>query len=182
MAALGFFLGRSGALLSSSSGSLGCSWGAFDHFSRPKLALLGSQDAFGSDDEAKIRMYKKYWKTIRKTHIFDPKMAPKSRMMTPKSFQEPSWPLLDRSGGILGRSRRILGRSWGLLGRSGADLGHLRTILGRSWGLFGPILGVLGRSWGDLRASWGAQGPQDHSNSTPRGAVRARRRWLPVTC
>ena len=77
------------------------------------------------------------------------------------------------------RSWRILGRSWSLLERSWTDLGRLRAILGRSWGLFGPIWGILGRSWGDLRASWGAQGPQDHRNSTPRGAVRARRRWLP---
>ena len=109
------------------------------------MALLGFQDAFGNDVEAKIRIYKKFWKTLGETHIFDPTMAPKSCMMIPKSYQEPSWPLLDRSGGISGRS-------WGLLGRSGADLGHLRAILvaswavlGRSWALLGPILAVLGR-------------------------------------
>ena len=113
--------------------------------------------------------------------MFDPKMAPKSRMMTPKSFQEPSWLLLDRSEGILGRSWRILGPSWGLLERSWADLGRLRTILGRSWGLFGPILGVLGRSWGDLGAPWVPKKSPHHSNSTGGSAVRARRRGLPST-
>ena len=122
------------------------------------MALLGSQDAFGSDVEAKIRIYKKYWNSLGKTHIFDPKMAPRCRKMTPKSFQEPSWPLLDRSWGILGRSWRILGRSWGLLGRSGADLGRLRTILGRSSSLLRPILGVLGRflgrSWAPKTSLW----------------------------
>ena len=87
-------------------------------------------------------------------------MAPKSRKMTPKSFQEPSWSLLDRSGGILGRSWRILGRSWGLLGRSGADLGRLRTILGRSWRLLGPLGADLGvpRTRGIIATLLGAGG------------------------
>ena len=81
------------------------------------MAHIGSQDAFGSDVEAKIQIFKKYWKTEGKTFIFESKIAPKCRKMTPKSFQEPSWPLLDRSCGILGRSWRLFGRSWGDLGR-----------------------------------------------------------------
>ena len=153
-------------------------------FDAPSWCFLGPK----MPSEAMLRPKYGFTKSIGKrkenhTHIFDPKMASKSRMMTPKSFQEPSWPLLDRSGGILGRSWRILGRSWGLLGGSGADLGCLRTIFGRSWGLLGPILGVLGRSWGDLRASWGAQGsaqsPQLSQEPTGGSAVRARRRGLP---
>ena len=104
LAALGPLLGRSGALLGSSWGSLGRSWGALVHFRRPKLAQIGLQDAFGNDLRAKTRIYKKYCKTQGKTHILDPKMAPESRKMAPRSFQEASWPLLGALGPLLGRA------------------------------------------------------------------------------
>ena len=104
LAALGPLLGRSGALLGSSWRSLGHAWDTLDDFRRPKLAQNVLQDAFGNDLRAKTRIYKKYCKTQGKTHIFDPKMAPECRRMAPRSFQEPSCPLLVALGPLLSRA------------------------------------------------------------------------------
>ena len=90
---------------------------------------------------AKTRVYKTYWRTSRKTHMFDPKMAPKCRKMAPRSFQEPSWPFLLALGPLLELLSAILGR----LGRS---WGPLRANLKRSW----PSWRALGVSWCDLWA------------------------------
>ena len=65
-------------------------------------------------------------------------MAPKCRKMTPKSFQELSWPLLDRSW-------PDLGASWSGLEAPEVDLGSILSVLRLSWG-------HLEASWDDLRA------------------------------
>ena len=142
LAALGSLLGRSWALLGSSWGSLGRSWGALDHLRRPKLVQIGLQDAFGNDLKAKTRICKKYWKTFGKTHIFDPKMAPTCRKMAPRSFQEPSWPLLVALGPLLGLLRAILGSLVAIGGASKGDLGEILAVLARSWSPL-PLIAAL---------------------------------------
>ena len=136
--------------MGTSGGSLDRSWGALDHFRRPKLVQIGLQDAFGSDVGAKGRIYKKYWKTHGQTHIFDPKMAPKCRKMAPRWFQEPSWPLLVALGPPLGLLRAILGRREAIWGPLRAILERSWSVLARTWGLWGRSWGVIGGSWGDL--------------------------------
>ena len=78
-------------------------------------------------------------------------MAPKCRKMAPRSFQEPSWPLLVALGPLLGRSWPLLGRSWPLLARSWC-------VLGRFWPILEPLGAILGRSWGVIGGSWGDLG------------------------
>ena len=67
-------------------------------------------------------------------------MAPKCRKMAPRSFQEPSWPLLVALG-------PLLGRSWPLLAALGSLLVRLEPLpadLGASWGDLGAVLKTLG--------------------------------------
>ena len=87
-------------------------------------------------------------------------MAPKCRKMAPRSFQEPSWPLLVALGPLLGLLRAILGRREAIWGASWAILGDLGT----SWGELRPSGGDLGASWRDLQAILGVQ-----MRMTPRG-------------
>ena len=180
MAALGPLLGHSWAALGRSWVTLGPLWGALGLLLRvswpllgrswpPKLAQIGLQDAFGNDFGSKTRIYKKYWKTQGKTHIFDPKMAPKCPKMAPRWFQDRSWSLLDRSWAFFGRS-------WGVGKRSG---GPLRAILERScpsWRELGVSGGDLGASWGDLGAILGAQ----EGMAQVRGGGRCPQGWAPL--
>ena len=73
-------------------------------------------------------------------------MAPTCRNMAPRSFQEPSWPLLGALGPLLGRSSPLLAALGSLLVRLGLILEPLGTILGRSWGILERSWGILGRS------------------------------------
>ena len=82
--------------------------------------------------------------------MLHPKMAPKCRKMAPRSFQEPSWPLLVALGPLLGLLRAILGRLVAIWGPSEGDLGAILVVLAQSWALWDRSWGVIGGSWGDL--------------------------------
>ena len=108
------------------------------------------------------------------TAVF-PYMAPKCRTMAPRSFQEPSEPLLGRSWSLLGRSWSLLGRSWAALGSLLAALVAPNSSPDRlpcmsawfyvfpSFGRLGPLLAalspLLGRSWAALGRPFAALRP-----------------------
>ena len=77
-------------------------------------------------------------------------MAPKCRKMAPRSFQEPSSPLLVALGPLLRLLRAILGRRGAIWAASWGDLKA-------SWGELRPSGGDLEASWRDLGAILGAQ-------------------------
>ena len=124
LAALGPLLGRSWAALGRSWLALGSLWGALGLLLRVSWPLLGRSwplsttqvDAnwaprcFRKRSWGKNTNLQKVFENVRKTHILDPKMAPKCRKMVPRSFQEPCWPLLVALGPLLKLLRAILGR------------------------------------------------------------------------
>ena len=73
-----------------------------------------------------------------------------------------SWPLLGRSGAVLGPLLGQLWSFWGRLGASWAALGLFGVRLGASCGLLGRVLerlgSLLGRFWGVLGVSWARLG------------------------